>query len=228
MDPLNWVLDWFNHGVIRASIMGQLMEKEFFPKWLETLHRWLTTPKASYEEIVQWCVVVKKAISHCADIIWFRYTFWKGTLPPNVSVLPAVQEGFQSGVRLMSDWADMEQSQRINLPKSWLSTAPSQQTGQKTTAKKGSTIAARVLESSFKSIVEEYATEHELLFMPTGRVHEKSRVPMYRVTARMDGKGGIVVYILDDMVWAVEGGADSGDVEGIGLEEMVLLARKGK
>jgi tuftelin-interacting protein 11 len=127
----------------------------------------------------------------------------------------------------MSEWADMDQSQRINLPKSWLSTAPPQQQGP-TPAKKKGAAAARILESSFKSIVEEYATEHELLFMPTGRVHEKSRVPMYRVTARMDGKGGIVVYILDDMVWVVEGGADSGDVEGISLEEMVLLARKGK
>lgn len=212
MDPLNWVLEWFTQGVIRGSIMGQLMAKEFFPKWLETLHRWLITPKASYEEIVQW------------------YTFWKGTLPAEVTVLPAVQEGFHNGISLMSEWASMDESQRVNLPKLWLATPalrPQAPTTAAAAAAKKAT-AARVLESSFKSIVEEYAAEHELLFMPTGKVHERSRVPMYRVTARMDGKGGVVVYILDDMIWVVEGGSESGDVEGVGLEELVLLARKGK
>ena len=144
-----------------------------------------------------------------------------------MTVLPAVQEGFHSGVTLMSEWASMDSAQRVNLPKLWLAAPASHPTGgPSTTAKKGTT--ARVLESSFKSIVEEYAAEHELLFMPTGKVHERSRVPMYRVTARMDGKGGVVVYILDDMIWVVEAGNESGDVEGVGLEEMVLLARKGK
>lgn len=138
--------------------------------------------------------------------------------------LPAVQDGFHSGISLMSEWADMEETQRVNLRKSWLAT-PSSQPQVQTAKRKGTT---RVLESSFKSIVEEYAAEHELLFMPTGKVHERSRVPMYRVTARMDGKGGVVVYILDDIIWSVQGGSESGDVEGVGLEEMVLLARKGK
>lgn len=76
MDPLNWVLDWFDRGVFRASIMGQLMAKEFFPKWLETLHRWLATPKASYEEIVQWCVI----------FLFIRYR-WSDTVCSKVYVL---------------------------------------------------------------------------------------------------------------------------------------------
>lgn len=89
-------------------------------------------------------------------------------------------------------------------------------------------VASRLTEVTFKTIAEEYAAEHNLLFIPTGKVHVKSRIPMYRVTGRTDGKGGIVVYILDDVVWLVDGGAEAGTVKGINLEEMVLLATKAK
>ena len=62
--------------------------------------------------------------------------------------------------------------------------------------------------------------------MPMGRVHVKVRLPMYRITGRGDGKGGIVVYILDDAVWLVEGGKEDGESRAIALREMVLLASK--
>ena len=82
-------------------------------------------------------------------------------------------------------------------------------------------------EITFKSIAEESAAEHNLLWVPTGRVHERSRLPMYRVTARTDGKsGGIVVYVLDDAIWLVEDGSSSGSVRAITLQEMVLLGAK--
>ncbi len=41
--------------------------------------------------------------------------------------------------------------------------------------------ATRTQEITFKSIVEEYAADHNLLFMPTGKAHVKSRMPLYRV-----------------------------------------------
>ena len=80
---------------------------------------------------------------------------------------------------------------------------------------------------TFKSIAEEFAAEHNLLWVPTGRVHERSRLPMYRVTARVDGKsGGVIVYVLDDAVWLVEDGSSSGNVRAITLEEMALVGAK--
>jgi tuftelin-interacting protein 11 len=84
-----------------------------------------------------------------------------------------------------------------------------------------------VREITFKSLAEEFAAEHNLLWVPTGRVHERSRLPMYRVTARADGKsGGAVVYVLDDAIWLVEDGSSSGSVRAITLEEMALLGAK--
>ncbi|KAG8815304.1 hypothetical protein FRC18_001568 [Serendipita sp. 400] len=81
--------------------------------------------------------------------------------------------------------------------------------------------------TDFKTIAEEYAQTHDLLFMPTGKVHLKVRLPMYRITPRGDGKGGIVVYVLDDAIWLVEGGKEEGETRPIPLREMVLLASKG-
>ena len=54
MDPLNWILAW--SSVIGATVMSQLLKTEFFPKWLETLHMWLTARNASFEDIAQWYV----------------------------------------------------------------------------------------------------------------------------------------------------------------------------
>ena len=71
-------------------------------------------------------------------------------------------------------------------------------------------------EITFKAIAEEFAAAHDLLWVPTGRVHERSRLSMYRVTAR-------VVYMLDDAVWLVEDGSATGSVRAVMLEEMALL-----
>lgn len=54
MEPLLWVLAWVPH--LRTSIFAQILETEFFPKWLAILHRWLATPNAKLDEVEEWCV----------------------------------------------------------------------------------------------------------------------------------------------------------------------------
>ena len=55
---------------------------------------------------------------------------------------------------------------------------------------------ARVQEITFRSIVEDYAVTHSLIFS-TGCVRERERVPLFRVSLTTDGKGGIRVDVLD-------------------------------
>ena len=81
----------------------------------------------------------------------------------------------------------------------------------------------RVQEITFRSIVEEFASSHNLLFLPTGKAHERSRMPLYRVSPSADGKGGVLVYILDDAVWAADA---NGEYRAITMEDMVLRATK--
>jgi tuftelin-interacting protein 11 len=83
---------------------------------------------------------------------------------------------------------------------------------------------ARVQEITFRAIVEDYAATHNLIFLPAGRVHEHSRMPLFRVSPTADGKGGILVYVLDDAVWAPD---ETGEYRAITLENMVLRATKG-
>lgn len=157
-----------------------------------------------------------------------RYSFWKGAFPSSVLALAAAQEGFKRGLELMDEAMNLDDSARIHMPKptpfsTSTSTSASAKHQQQAVKKPP---PSRLTEVTFKGIAEEYAAEHNLLFMPTGRVHEKSRIPMHRVTGRTDGKGGIVVYILDDVVWAVDGGTPDGAVTAVTFEEMVLQASK--
>lgn len=206
LKPLEVVIAWFDKGVIGNSIMNQLVEKEVFPKWLEALHIWLSHPQASYGEIAEW------------------YDRWRTLiLPENVLALDATQQGFHRGLQMMEDAMKLGEANISKLPKpsSYMSTpTPTQQ------ANKPVAVPKRTAATDFKSIAEEHAQAHDLLFMPTGRVHVKVRLPMYRVTGRGDGKGGIIVYILDDAVWLVEGGKEDGESRAIPLREMVLLASK--
>jgi len=77
-------------------------------------------------------------------------------------------------------------------------------------------------EITFRSIVEEFAASHNLLFIPAGRAHEKSRMPLFRVSSSVGGKGGLLVYVQDDAVWAPDGD----EYRAITLEDMVLRAIK--
>lgn len=54
MDPLYRTAPWV--GVLQPKVYSQLLEVEFFPKWLTTLHLWLTQPTSDYDEVAQWFV----------------------------------------------------------------------------------------------------------------------------------------------------------------------------
>ncbi|KAJ7625563.1 GC-rich sequence DNA-binding factor-like protein-domain-containing protein [Roridomyces roridus] len=205
MTPLTTVLQWAD--IIRPSIFSQILETEFFPKWLDVLHVWLIQPKVSFEEVAQW------------------YSSWKAVFPEKVQNMGGVARGFTRGLQLMNkaielgpdaptklarpDFRGEMASASASAPGTPVSRAPARP-------------SARTQEITFRSIVEDYAASHNLLFMPTGRAHDISRMPLFRVSPTADGKGGVLVYILDDAVWAAVG--DNGAFRAISLEDMVSRA----
>ncbi|TFK51844.1 TFP11-domain-containing protein [Heliocybe sulcata] len=206
MEPLNRVLVWAD--ILRPSIFSQILATEFFPKWLDVLHFWLIQPSASFEEVAQW------------------YSFWKSTFPENVQNIPGVRDEFTRGLQLMNTAIELGPEARNRLPrperrKSGVPTVPAQKSASRQGTPKPR--APRTQEITFRSIVEEYAASHNLLFIPTGKAHETSRMPLFRVSQRADGKGGLLVYILDDAVWAPE---PDGEFRAISLESMVARALK--
>ncbi|KAH9951153.1 TFP11-domain-containing protein [Amylocystis lapponica] len=204
MAPLQDVMQW--ESLLRPSILSQLIETEFFPKWLDVLHVWLIQPSPSFEEVARW------------------YSFWKDTFSENVQSMPGVAQGFTRGLQLMNKAIELGPDAPTRLPRpdhrAPLLNAQAAPVKQKTLT----TRPARTQEITFRAIVEDFAASHNLLFIPAGRVHEKSRMPLFRVSRTADGKGGLLVYILDDAVWAPDGD----EYRAITMEDMVLRAAKEK
>lgn len=203
MEPLRQVLSW--EAIIRSSIFSQIIETEFFPKWLDILHIWLIQPKVSFEEVAQW------------------YQFWKESFPESVQTMPGVSNGFTRGLQLMNKAIELGPDAPSRLPRPDYLAEPQAPLSPKRNGTNGAkTYATPVQEVTFRSVVEDFAASHNLLFVPTGRAHEKSRMPLYRVSQTADGKGGLLVYILDDAIWAPDGD----DYRPITPQDMVLRASK--
>lgn len=204
MGPLQDVMAW--ESLLRPSIISQLLETEFFPKWLDVLHIWLIQPSPSFEEVARW------------------YSFWKGTFSENVQAMPGIAQGFTRGLQLMNKAIELGPDAPTQLPRPDHRAPFSTPATPVPKAKAPKARPARTQEITFRSIVEDYASSHNLLFMPTGRAHEKSRMPLFRVSPTADGKGGLLVYIVDDAVWAPDGD----DYRAVSLENMVLRATREK
>lgn len=205
MAPLERVLAWA--PLLRGSIFASLLAAEFFPKWLDVLHVWLVQPRPNFDEVAQW------------------YAFWKSVFSEEVLALPALRDGFTRGLQLMNMAIELGPDAPTKLPRPEQNRDTSPSPAPTATAKGGATRKppARVQEITFRAIVEDYAATHNLMFLPAGRVHERSRMPLFRVSPTADGKGGILVYVLEDAVWAPD---EAGEYRAITLENMVLRATK--
>ncbi len=140
--------------------------------------------------------------------------------------MPRVAHGFTMGLQLMNNAMDLGQNAPKLLKKPEfkpLSLTTSSDQKKRSTPLSGTVPSAEV---TFRSIVEDYAAQHNLLFIPTGKTHERSRMPLYKVSQNVDGKGGVLVYIQDDAVWTAADGET--DWRAVGLEDMVLRATKGR
>lgn len=52
MAPVEAVLAW--QPLLRSSMLSQLLEAEFFPKWGEALWLWLTSDGVNFEQVAEW------------------------------------------------------------------------------------------------------------------------------------------------------------------------------
>jgi tuftelin-interacting protein 11 len=223
IDPRNQSMETFNQTLlwssfIRPSIFAQIYEAEFFAEWLKVLHFWLIQPRVSFEEVAQW------------------YQFWKGSFPAELREYGGIGRGFTRGLQLMNQAIELGEDAPLKLPKpDWkaevaaAALAAKALAGEGMKARKGAGTkpAARTHEITFRSIVEEFAAARNLLFMPTNKAHAHSRMPLFRVSPSADGKKGLLVYILDDAVWASTKGGSGSEMDefrAISLDDMVIRA----
>ncbi|KAG0173477.1 Tuftelin-interacting protein 11 [Apophysomyces sp. BC1034] len=85
LEPLIWCLAW--KDMFSETIMGQLLENEFFKKWLDVLYKWLTLDRSrvNYDEVREW-------------YLWWKQVFASYGLDSNKHVA----QSFRKGLDMMS------------------------------------------------------------------------------------------------------------------------------
>lgn len=182
MKVLSHVFEW--RAVLGDKLLGQLLVEEFFPMWMDVLHQWLTMEGANYAEIGEW------------------FNFWRQVFPSEINELPDVKAQWKKGSDLINQALDLGEAAKTELP------APSKPTTSSTSAPKAPETpfptAGAVPQSeevSFRHQVEDWCMTRDLQF-----IAEKSQLeaggPVYRITASVSGKGGVLIYLKNDSVFA--------------------------
>ncbi|GAA5836279.1 hypothetical protein JCM9279_002246, partial [Rhodotorula babjevae] len=213
--PLEAVLAW--RPLLRSSMLSQLLEAGFFTKWGDALYVWLTS-EPNLEQVAEW------------------YSWWKAFFPEEVVALSGVSRGFRKGLDLMNQAMALGDDAKYRLKKPDFSakhdrsSAPSSSSTPKASSRAPpprAPLTANAAEDpddiTFRSVVEELAAAANLVFLPTGKVTPQGQVT-FRVSRGVDGKGGVTVYLEDDVVWLLEKG---GEYSPVSVEDMVKRASGG-
>lgn len=213
LTPLEDVLKW--QPYLKPEIFARLLVAEFYPKWLSTLHLWLTTPEASLEEIGQW-------------VAW-----WKQQIPERISAQPDVQKEWLKGNQMLHSAMDLldagaslsalpppaagparpvakEAARKLDLPSAPPARAPAVQEA-----------------ADFRDEVEAWCMEEDLTLVPLREAHQANGLPLFRITASATGKGGVVVYMKGDILWVQRKG-EKGVFDPKGLDEALVERAEGK
>ena len=198
--PIECVLAW--NEFFNPHVMSQLFIAEFFPKWLNVLHLWLTSG-ANYSEVAEW------------------FEWWKSQIPSEINAIGTVAEMWKKGLEMMNLALTLGEQAKDQLPAPdvHFDVAPPMTIQSNPVVESDqSMLRSNEEETSFRDVVEAWCIEENLLFIPLRSAHEKTGYPTFRITASATGKGGAIVYIKGDIVWA-QNRNDKTLWEPVGLED---------
>ncbi|KAK1833890.1 GC-rich sequence DNA-binding factor-like protein-domain-containing protein [Podospora conica] len=186
MDVLEGVLKWID--VIGRRMVGEVMVAEVFPQWHDVLFKWLRMDDVNYEEISQW------------------FEWWQDSVfPDDIKDLPSIAAEFEKGTTMIERALDLGDRAKTDLkaPEKGPALEPSKPSSRDKARKPRAEPAVSapppkpVEEVTFRHVMEDWCQENDLQFVPERkRVHAEG--PLYRITARGDGKGGVLVYFKGD------------------------------
>lgn len=199
LQALTGVLEW--RHVVSPTMVAEVVVAEVFPKWHEILYQWLIDEDVSYEDIAQWC-----EWWHDAD----------GPLPAEIRDTVSVASEFEKGLHTIEramDLFDLGEDPKTSLPPptAGAAFAPQATNGHhhhqhhraqhanhhQHREHKHSAPTKDAEDRSLRHVVEDWCQENDLQFIPERKQHH-SEGPLYRITARGDGKGGKLVYFKGD------------------------------
>ena len=176
LSPLTTVLAWTS--LLPAQTVAQLLVSELFPKWHQTLHLWLTS-SPNYDEIREW------------------FLWWK----TQISDHPLVEAEWTKGLELISLALDLGPERVEELPPPEPSTTTAAAPMPKVITPPPPQFN-ETPETTFRDVVEDWCATNSLLFLPLREADPSSGQPLFRITGSASGKGGVVIFLRGDVVWA--------------------------
>jgi len=191
MDMLEGVFKWVE--VIAPSMVGEVVVLELFPMWHDALYHWLLLEDADYGEIGMW------------------FEWWHDSVfPDEIKALPSIKAEFDKGTTMIDRALDLGDRAKAELKpperKPALPTSHSDSRGRHPQKPRHPPApqpapAKQAEEVTFRHVIEDWCQENDLQFIPE-RKKMHAEGPMYRITARGDGKGGVLVYFKGDTLFA--------------------------
>ncbi|KAA8626249.1 G-patch domain protein TFIP11 [Pyrenophora tritici-repentis] len=209
--PLEAVFAW--KGLVSNEVIGELLRSQFFPKFLEILHQWLSSEEVIFEEVGTW-------------LAWWKNDIIKD----DINNLPSVASGWNEAYFLFNQAFDLGEARMTDLPAPQVEgTEASPDTTQfsKSVKKEPPRPAPQVEEATLKDILEEFCAEENLLLIPLREAHTQTGLPLFRITASATGRGGAVAYLRGDVLW-VQNKKDKSVWERTELDESLVAKAEGK
>ena len=191
LKPLTTVLAFC--PLFPPSTTAQLLSTHLFPKFHFTLHQWLTS-SPNYDEIREW-------------FLWWK----EQQLPESIRDLPVIEKEWNQALRTINLAISLGDRAATDLPlPPLLAQTAAPATKSNTQRPLQASDAASTPKQSvqqpepitFRDVVENWCANEGLLFMPLREAHEKTGAPLFRLTASATGKGGVLVYLKGDVLWA--------------------------
>lgn len=169
LDPWHWVMSWSD--LIPIKHMYSMLEKTFFPKWLQVLCTWMSN-MPNYDEITKW------------------YLGWKSLFSEEYRNFPPITDHFKKALELMNravsghfqpgvkeNIAYFTHTERRQMMDSQPPPKPPTIKAEPDYTSVRSSSPSTSYSSNFKGLVERLAEENNVLFMPiAGKTQEAKQV----------------------------------------------------
>ncbi|ORY58467.1 GC-rich sequence DNA-binding factor-like protein-domain-containing protein [Pseudomassariella vexata] len=178
---LTGVLKWMD--VLAPSMVAEVLVAEVFPMWLDVLYQWLTSDEANYEEVGAW------------------FEWWQNEVLGDLKSNESIAAEFEKGMALIEQALDLgpNAKSRLSAPRK----QPAHQPKPRSHRDKAQRIEQHMptaqppepvqREKTFRDEIEDWCNENDLRFIPTHKFTDTGE-KYVRLTARMDGKGGVMAY----------------------------------
>lgn len=188
LEMLNGVMRWTD--IISTSMVGEVLVSEVFPMWHDILYQWLTSADPNYEEIATW------------------YEWWKDQVfPAEISSLPSITAEFEKGTAMIENALDLGVDVKSQLPRPDGKPAhqpkPRSHKPRKVEPEQPPKLPFEKPEPTFRNEVEDWCQENDLQFIPIHKANQEGK-HYFRITARMDGKGGVLAFFRGGDILVIE------------------------